>query len=415
MPRKQYEWLPRIVRRLLATHRLNLWLGLAVAVANVLGYAAVVIISASFGPAAFGAVGALTSLGVITGIPAGTLMVIVAGRTGVGENVPWAYALSVAVGVIEWMLIVAGSLVMMRVFDLDSAWPLFWLGLTLIPMTMVGAQQGVLLGSNRLGRLSVLFVFSGVARLAAALMCVLVKPTVSVAYFAWLIAAILGFVLGYFLCRDLASLHGRLRGLIWQAAALGRASLALLALITLTSIDTIFARHFLNPYESGIYSVASMFAKVIFWGTQFIAMIVIPRLAQRSERFLILKAYGAVVLLGLPVVIAVAVDPLFWLASVGLQDYNSAAVLLVRFSALGMLWSLTQVSIFADISGAKTQMTTIVWVGLALQILLTSIWLHSTPADVWLAAFVSAAFVTIAALLRMAFANDRRSRVGAPP
>jgi hypothetical protein len=241
MPQHRTPTRPEIARRLLVAHRLNLSLGISVAAANVLGYASIVVISASFGPADFGAVGAMTSLGVIAGIPAGTLMVITAGRVGRGEKVPWAYALGLAVGLVELLLITALSPVLMDVFDLDSWWPLLWLGLALVPATMSGGQQGVLLGSSRLGRLAVLFLVSGVARVAAAAVCIVAEPTVGGAYFFWLIASTVGLVVGHVLCHGLEPLHGQVRGLLRQASALGTASFGLLALITLTSVDTIFA------------------------------------------------------------------------------------------------------------------------------------------------------------------------------
>ncbi|MET0930133.1 MAG: hypothetical protein ABWX74_11475 [Aeromicrobium sp.] len=410
MPQHRTPTRPEIARRLLVAHRLNLSLGISVAAANVLGYASIVVISASFGPADFGAVGAMTSLGVIAGIPAGTLMVITAGRVGRGEKVPWAYALGLAVGLVELLLITALSPVLMDVFDLDSWWPLLWLGLALVPATMSGGQQGVLLGSSRLGRLAVLFLVSGVARVAAAAVCIVAEPTVGGAYFFWLIASTVGLVVGHVLCHGLEPLHGQVRGLLRQASALGTASFGLLALITLTSVDTIFARHFLSAYDSGIYAVASMFAKVIFWGTQFIAMVVVPRLAQRSEHFLILKAYAAVLAISVPAVAVLGIDPTFWLSLLGLQDYHDAAGLLVRFAALGILWSLIQVSIFADMSGGRNQMTAFIWAGLAVQTLLTVTWLDSGPDDIWLAAFIAAALVTAAALVRMTWVQVRHSR-----
>lgn len=410
MPQNRTPTRLELARRLLAAHRLNLSLGVSVAAANVLGYASIVVISASFGPADFGAVGAMTSLGVIAGIPAGTLMVITAGRVGRHDEVPWAYALGLAIGLTELVLIGAFSPVLIHVFDLDSWWPLLWLGLALIPATMSGGQQGVLLGSGRLGRLAVVFLISGVARVAAAAVCIATEPTVSGAYFFWLLASVTGFVVGHVLCHRLAPLHGQVRGLLRRAADLGAASFALLALITLTSIDTIFARHFLSAYDSGIYAVASMFAKVIFWGTQFIAMVVVPRLAQRSEHFLILKAYAAVVAISLPAVVVLALDPTFWLSLLGLQDYRDAGGLLVRFAALGILWSLIQVSIFADMSGARNYMTAFIWGGLAVQTALTVTWLDTSPDDIWLAALISAVLVTVAALVRMAAIHRRGSR-----
>lgn len=399
MPRSQ-----RVVRHLRARSirsdgASQVWLGVGVAIANVLGYAAIVVISATFGPASFGAVGALTSLGVILGIPAGTIMVIVAGRVGRGESVSWAFGLGTTVGVVEAALLIAASPWLVQVLDLDSIWPLVWLGLTLVPMTLFSAQQGLLLGSHRLGRLALLFGFSGVFRLTAAAVCVSIDPTVGFAYAAWLVAALLAFGLGLAMCVGLPSLAGRTHGLAWHVATLGRASTALLALITLTSIDTIFARHLLSAEDSGIYSVASVFAKIIFWGTQFIAMVTVPKLARTPSRFLILKAYAAVVAVSAPVIAVIAINPRFWLTSVGLDEYAPAGELLTRFALLGVLWSLVQVSTFADMGGTRTRTTSIIWIGLAVQCALTFTVLGSTPAQIWAAATIGALVATGLTLL----------------
>ena len=167
-------------------------LGVVMAVGNVLGYASVVLVSAALGPADFGAVAALTSLGVVTAIPAGALQVLMASRSSRGDDSRGVYAFAALVGAALWALLVAASGPLASSFALDSAWPLVWLGLTLVPMTMTGVQQGVLLGHHRLGRLSVTFLVAGLARLAATLWCVRVEPSVAGAFAAWATATAVG-------------------------------------------------------------------------------------------------------------------------------------------------------------------------------------------------------------------------------
>lgn len=383
------------------------------AMANVLGYVSVILVSGKFGPSAFGAVAALTNLGIIAAIPAGALQVLVARRSSNGHDSTAAYALSALVGAVVWILIVVSSPVLARVFDLSSVWPLFWLGLTLIPMTMVGAQQGLLLGSQQLGRLSVLFLFAGVARLVATAWCVVAEPTITGAFMAWAIASLAGLLVGHELCRNLLPLQGSLRGLVPLALALARSSLALLALIVFTSIDTILARHFLSAHDSGIYGVSSMFAKVIFWGTQFVAMVVVPRLAKQHAQLLVIKAYSAIVVIALPVIAIVAVDPGFWLSVVGLDAYSEAGTLLIGFAVLGLFWSLTQVSVFIDMGVGQGTVTKVVLAGILVQLMLTFLWLHSSPTQVWLATLIASIFVTSYTLCLMAVAthNVRRQKL----
>src|SRR4029079_19834614 len=59
--------------------------GVASVLSNALGYGLTVLLTRSFGPAEYGALGALLGVGLIGGIPAGALTYVLARRTAAAE------------------------------------------------------------------------------------------------------------------------------------------------------------------------------------------------------------------------------------------------------------------------------------------------------------------------------------------
>ena len=77
-----------------------------------------------------------------------------------------------------------------------------------------------------------------------------------------------------------------------------RSNLTLAALITLSSIDVVLARHHLSRQESGDYALAALFGRLVFWGTQFVALSIVPAVGEGAGRRTLHRA-GLLVLEGL--------------------------------------------------------------------------------------------------------------------
>lgn len=361
--------------------------------ANVLGYGSVLLISTELGPADFGAIAALTGLGVVASVPAGTLQVLVAARRSSGSSTQGTFGISLIVGLVMAAALLVVSPVVERSFDLPSVWPVVWLACAVVPTTIGAAQQGHLLGGRQLLGLSTLVVTFGGSRLVASIALALGGAGVSVVMAVWAAASVVTVIIGAALARPAAQPEA-IRSATdeqWHwVRSLVRSSIAFGALIVMTNMDVILARHYLDATDSGLYGVASMFARVIFWATQFIAMVVIPRLPSTPGRRIILQAYGAVVVVASPALLVLAVAPGTLLTLLGLDAYRSVADQMIGFGLLGVLWACIQVSAFVGISRERSSTTAALWLGVVAQLALTVLWLHDSTGQVLAAAAVGA-------------------------
>jgi O-antigen/teichoic acid export membrane protein len=371
-------------------HTGSVGLAVAMAMVNVLGYGSVLLVSGTLGPADFGAVAALTGLGVVCVIPGGTLQVLVAARRSHGHSLHGVTGVGLLVGVVVAVLLAALSPVVEQSFSLSSVWPALWLAAAVVPTTIGSVQQGALLGERRLAALTAVALVSGLSRLTASALLALGDADVATVMAGWAASGVVPVLLGMVLvARDAPS------GDAWHwLPALLRSSIAFGALIAMTNVDVVLARHYLSAHDSGLYGVASMFARVVFWATQFIAMLVVPRLAATPGRRIVVRAYVAVLVVASPALAVLALDAELTLRLLGLGAYREAADDLVLFGLLGVLWACIQVSTFVGIARARGTITIALWCGVAVQVLTTVVTWHDSIGEV-LAASMAGAAVTI--------------------
>src|SRR5260370_12839064 len=108
---------------------------------NGLAYGFTAVVARSFGPAQYGALGALLGAALIGAIPAGALQYVLARRTAAGHlerdhNEPAGLRLSVRVGTALAALVAALSPVEAGFFHLQSGWPVLLLAATPPPRTI---------------------------------------------------------------------------------------------------------------------------------------------------------------------------------------------------------------------------------------------------------------------------------------
>jgi O-antigen/teichoic acid export membrane protein len=378
--------------------RSGLALALAMAAVNVLGYGSVLLVSGALGPADFGAVAALTGLGVVCVVPGGAMQVLVAARRGGGRPLPMAERRGLVVGATVAATLALVSPLAQHALSLPSIWPVLWLAAAVIPTTVGSVQQGLLLGSERVGALTAVVVASGASRLGASGALVWGGAGVSGVMAGWAAAALVPVALGLVLTRrDRGIGRGPAQGTTppverprqWMVDVL-RSSVTFGALITMTNVDVVLARHFLTAHDSGLYGVASMFARVVFWTTQFIPMLVVPRLSGRRSRAVVLRAYLAVVVVASPALVVLAVVPGSVLRLLGLHGYGAASDELPLFGLLGVLWACIQVSTFAGIARGRGRITASLWCGVAVQVLTTVLVWDDSVAEILLAAALGA-------------------------
>lgn len=386
----------------------GLGLGLAMALANVMGYVFVALVSSSLGPADFGGFSALNTYGVLLAMPAGAFQVVIARRQThahreSGRQVT-GLRTSTLVGLVLALATVATAPLLSDLLRLDTAWSVVWMALMLPPMTVTGAVQGVLLGRQSYGRLSIVYLVTAGTRMLAAVAAVGWQFSVAEVFSATFAASALTVVLALTLAgRDLVPGHRAPRALE-VVRDLIRSNVALAGLMALSSLDVVLARTVLTDHDSGSYALAALFGKVVFWGTQFVALAVVPAVAAASggqTRVTLHRSAAAVLGIGSVVALACAVVPGPLVALSGGSAYVDAEPLLVWMALTGTLWAVVQVWLFAGMSRGDHVMTVAVWAAAGVQSVLVLGWFNGSPYQVIATVGGTAAAVAVIGLLRV--------------
>ena len=362
-------------------------LGLASGLATALGYLFTAVLARSFTASDYGALVALLGAGLIGTIPAAGLQYVVARRTvGLalppGRNDGPSLRLSALAGL---GLLVAGIAVAVPAeswLHLDGAQPMIALAVSLIPLTLAGTFQGALLGHRRFAALGSLYVVAALARLVAGAVTALAGWGVTGAFWALAVAAVASTAVGWLLTGPRS----------WHPAGAGAGALTrevlqacstVAGILVLTNTDVLLARHYLDPETSGTYGVASLFAKAILWGSQFVAQAAYPALAAAEGRHrLLLRTLTATAGLGLLGVAGTAAvgHPLVRIATG--SGYGASTGMLVAFAVLGTAWAVTQVLLLAAVAIGDKRPSRLLWGLIAVEAVVVAAGPHHSPAKI---------------------------------
>lgn len=388
---------------------LGLLLGLAMGGANVLGYVMVLVLSRALGPADFGGYTALSTYGVLLAIPAGALQVVVARRIsgrarGIDATTGLRPALLTGAGL--WVVTAAASPLLAHTFHLDSPFSAVLLGGMLVPMLVTGCCQGMLLGDERIRALALLYVVTAASRLAAAAVSALLGWSVTGVFAAMLAAAAITALCGLAMCR--ARLGGLPAGAPGMVREMVRSNSTLAAYVVLTNMDVLLARHFLDPHDSGGYALASTFGRAICWGTQFIALLIVPRMHGRDAARTLLKASGLVLLIGLVGAAIVAVSPTMWITVAGGSQFRDFGPLALACVGLGIAWALAQVWLFSEMGSDQGVLGVLTWSVIVLEVVAIGAFWHDTAGQIVAVCACGAVVIAGAGLVRTIVRHQRR-------
>lgn len=399
--------MPSRARRVLPVAGLSL--GLAMGLANVMGYVFVALLSAALGPADFGGFSALNTYGVLLAMPAGAFQIVVARRQTRAhrdaDGQVTALTTSAVVGLALAAVTIASAPLISDLLRLDTAWSVVWLALMVAPMTVTGALQGVLLGREAYRRLSVVYVVTAATRLLAAVCAVGWDFAVAEVFAATFVAATVTLLVALVLSRRELAPGARAPRALEVLDDLVRSNVALAGLMALSSLDVVLARTVLTDHDSGSYALAALFGKVVFWGTQFVALTVVPAVADASGggqvRSTLHRSALAVLAIGSVVALGCALLPGPLVAFSGGPAYTDAEPLLVWAALTGTLWAVIQVWLFAGMSRGDHVMTIVVWAAAGLQSALVLLWFNDSPYEVIATVGGTAAVVALVGLLRV--------------
>jgi len=385
--------------------RAGVLLGVASVLSNALGYGLTVLLTRSFGPAEYGALGALLGVGLIGGIPAGALTYVLARRTAAAElpagaNERAGLRLSITVGAVVGGLVIVLAPVADAFFHLGSPWPAFWLGVMLLPYSVQGALLGGLLGHERYAAFAAGQLLTALARFAAGVVTALLALSVAGAMAALAVGTFAAAAGLWWMCGPASwSVPGRSRDLL---ADLARACSAIAGVIVLSNVDLLLARHFLSREESGAYALAALFGKACLWGAQFVPALVFPRLARDgSGRGLLLRSAAAAAGVGAAgiLVASVAAGPVVRVIAGDDPGYAEAVNLAVPFAILGTLWALVQLALLAAVAAGDPRPGRLLWVVVAVEALVIAVGPHDSPAGILAVSLVCTGVLAVAATL----------------
>lgn len=352
--------------------------------ANVLSYGLMLVLAASLGPAGYGTVGALLGAGVIGAVPALALQLQMArtsagaaagagGRGGPAEPVARPVAVGLLLMATAWCLspLVVGGL------HLDAYAAVFWLGVMLFGTTLSSGYLGVLQGHERFARYAVAALLLGAARCVGGVLAAVSGWAVVGTMAALACATVLAGLATGALAREWSPTVPAWRDLGW-VRPLVTASSAVAALIVLTNVDVLLARHFLTSTQSGVWIFGSLFAKACYWGPQFIAVVAYPRLTDaHGHARLMSRALALTAGLGLAATVTAYVLGKTGLASLVGADYAAALRSAWAFALYGTMLAVVHLLLVGGVARGSTRFGRWVWVAVGAQVLVVAAWAHS--------------------------------------
>jgi O-antigen/teichoic acid export membrane protein len=325
--------------------------------------------------------------------------VALGGRPAAGR---WALLLSAALTAAT----LAAAPALASFLHLGSTAPVLWTAANLAPMPALFAVQGLLQGMERFGRLTALLLVAGAVKLAGGVGLLAAGLGVEGALAGTAAGTVVALALALGAAGAARAGHLGPAG-DRPAAALGAelrtATVSLIGLTLLASLDLLLARHFLPAAESGLYAAGSVLVKVAYWAPQSVVTVIFPRLAARQGARLAgglaaaVAAMTATLAAGSAVVIA-------WPALLPFgAAYAAVGADLPRFALLGGCLALLQLACFSGIATADRRLHRLVAAAVALEAALIALFFHGS-----VTAIVTTAVVVAAALLAACWAVLRR-------
>lgn len=302
--------------------------------------------------------------------------------------------------------------IVQRGLDLETMLSAALVGASIIPMTIMGAQLGILQGEQRWAALAWVYIWSALPRIGFGVALMFWQPNetfaVAGAALSWIPAVVAG---GWALRR-----HARPEpdpG--YRSPSMVREmvhnSQAILAFLIISNIDLILARNVLDPHDSGLYSAGAIVVRTVLYLPQFVVVVAFPSMSAAEGRLrALLQSLMLVGVLGGLGVAGVAVLPDLAMALAGGPTYAEMRDDLWAFAILGTVLSALQVIVYSVMARSGRVSTYLVWVGVAALTLLS--FSADTPIEL-LVVVLGVDAVLTAVLLGISLVTLRRQEAAA--
>ena len=387
-----------------AGQRLRLQAGLvsmALFGANALSYLLNVIAARALAPDLYGALGSLLALVVVGAVPAMGMQTVAAlhvaglrasgGDVAAGERRLLRTGLGAAAVVGLVALVAAPALV--ALLHLPSAWPVVWLALALVPLTVLGGFHGTLQGRQRFDRLALLVAVEGLTKVGGGLAGLILLRSTSATLARMAAGSAVAAAVGWWVCgrRRPSRAAGGLAGRVLHAIQ------AILGLVLLMNLDIVLARHNLSGAQAGDYAIGAIITKIAYWLPQAVAIIVLPRFVDEEHRGrMVWLALVVIAALDVWVVLVTALWGTEVVRLIGGAEYGAHLPSVWLFAVLGSLLALVQLLLYSRIASTDRRSTAAVWAAVAVEVALVTWWFDGSVSAVATAALVSAGLLVLA-------------------
>jgi O-antigen/teichoic acid export membrane protein len=337
---------------------------------NVTTYAFNVLAARLLVPREFGALTALFGIILVGAVASLGLQAVTARRLAVApdsraEIVASIMRLTAGVALVVGLTVASTSWLLTPALKLGSHWPVVLCGLTLIPMTVMGAQSGIAQGTSRWGSLTAIFIGNGLGRLVGGTVGLLISPTPTAAMIGIAVGAWTPVIAGLPVLRGwrVGSGASRARRSMLRESLLS--THALLAFFVLSNMDALIARHRFDVHESGLYASGLILAKAAFFFPQFVSVVLYPDLARARTHHARVRAISLVATSGAFIVAGTAVLPQWALVLVGGHQYRAITDRLWLFSLAGSLLAVVYLLVFDALARHAHGIVVMIWMAVA--------------------------------------------------
>ena len=365
-----------------ATAVMHTGAGIAVAmgVMNLATYGFTMLAAAGLGPREYGALGATMNLLLVVSVGSLGLQATAARRISAHpgdvhrierqvRRLVWRVSLGLGAA------LVLLSPVVDRLLRLDDPRLAVLVGVTAVPLTLVGGYAGILQGERRWYSLSMVYLTNGLPRLVVGVVLLAWAPSAFSAFVGVTLGAFVPVAVGWWALRSRGEEEpGAATGTDHGGRAILRETLhnsqALLAYFALSNLDVVVARNALDRHDAGLYAGGLIMAKMLTFLPQFVVVVAFPAMAAGAERTRALtRSLVGVGGVGLVASAGVGLLSPLALGLVGGAEYAEIQDLLWVFALLGTLLALLQLVVYSVLARQGQRSAYVVWGALAALVL----------------------------------------------
>ncbi len=393
-------------------------------IVNVLNYVFNLVIARLLSVGEYGDLVALESIFLIIGVFGTTLVIITTRRVASLKARNDLQELKVFKRYVEKLCIAFGFLVCLvllifskniAVFLKTPLGPVIVLDISFIFAFISFFYAAILQGLQRFRAFAILAVVGAIGKLVVGIGLVALGFSTAGAMLGYVFPSIIGVFLIYFVIRDIDKIRinykrPKLKIAKTHLLTLSKYFFATLCLTLLYNTDLLMVKHYFSPEEGGLYSSLAMLARIIFFGTGVIAMILLPMATERYEKKqnhlnLFLFSCGVIAAVSVLLSIIYFLFPNFIISLLFGAKYLSGADLLGYMALMMSVYALLNIEILYLISIKRFQFLWPLIIGAILQPILIS-YFHASLFQVIMVTFIIISGILITAGINL-FRNKK--------